>query len=146
MVWPSRSDATAEGLGCAVASLQLTLLVIKAFHAFRSVYIIRSQLHRLSDYYLALPLTMSIRTRVANVVISTTTSQHASADKCIPVLRVVVLRDGSDRWEMFHTKIAMDDVAAVQNTLKKYTDGVDCVNPFVTSGVAGFHKGTSHQR
>lgn len=81
---------------------------------------------------------MSTRIRVAIVVISDTASQHASADKCIPVLRDVLLRDGSDRWELVHTEIVMDDVTAIQNTIKKYTDGVDRVNLAVTSGGTGF--------
>lgn len=82
--------------------------------------------------------TMSTKLRAAIIVVSETASKDASTDKCIPALQDVFQQDGGDRWETAQTKIVADDVAAIREAIKAYTDGADSANLVVTSGGTGF--------
>jgi gephyrin len=81
---------------------------------------------------------MSSKLRAAIIVVSETASKDASTDKCIPALQEVFQQDGSDRWESAQTRIVADDLAAIQDAVKAYTDGADSSNLVVTSGGTGF--------
>lgn len=84
---------------------------------------------------------MASKLRAAIIVISETASKDASTDKCIPALQDVFQQDGGDRWEAADTKIVPDDVSAIQNAIKEYTDTSRNANLVVTSGGTGFaHK------
>jgi len=82
--------------------------------------------------------TMSSKLRAAIIVVSETASKDASTDKCIPALQEVFQQDGGDRWEPAQTRIVSDDVAAIREAIKAYTDGADSANLVVTSGGTGF--------
>ena len=81
---------------------------------------------------------MSSKLRAAIIVVSETASKDASTDKCIPALQEVFQQDGGDRWEPAQTRIVADDVAAIREAVKAYTDGADSTNLVVTSGGTGF--------
>lgn len=87
--------------------------------------------------------------RVAILVISDTASEDRSSDRCIPVLKEVFDSQVLDqegkaqsRWNLRDTEIVKDDVAAIQTTVRAWTDGAGStsspVNLIVTSGGTGF--------
>jgi gephyrin len=82
--------------------------------------------------------TMSSKLRAAIIVVSETASKDSSTDKCIPALQEVFQQDGGDRWEPAQTRIVADDVSAIRDAIKAYTDGADSANLVVTSGGTGF--------
>ena len=82
--------------------------------------------------------TMSSKLRAAIIVVSETANKDASTDKCIPALQEVFQQDGGDRWESAQTRIVADDVVAIREAVKAYTDGADNANLVVTSGGTGF--------
>jgi gephyrin len=82
--------------------------------------------------------TMSSKLRATIIVVSETASKDASTDKCIPALQEVFQQDGGDRWEPAQTRIVTDDVAAIREAIKAYTDSADSANLVVTSGGTGF--------
>jgi len=75
---------------------------------------------------------------VAILVISETASRDVSTDKCIPVLKEVLEKDGNDQWQIAETKIVRDDVLDIQRAVTQWTDNHSSVNLIVTSGGTGF--------
>lgn len=82
--------------------------------------------------------TMTSKLRAAIIIVSETASKDATTDKCIPALQQVFQQDGGDQWEQAETKIVADDVSAIRNAIKAYTDSAENANLVVTSGGTGF--------
>lgn len=76
--------------------------------------------------------------KAAILVVSDTASKDPSTDKCIPILKDVFGTVGDDQWEVTETDIVPDDVLAIQQTIKRWSDGLEPVNLIVTSGGTGF--------
>jgi len=72
--------------------------------------------------------------RAAILVVSDTASVDPSTDKCIPVLKDVF----GDAWEIVEAKIVPDDIKAIQEFIKEWTDSEEHANCIVTSGGTGF--------
>jgi gephyrin len=75
--------------------------------------------------------------KVAILIVSDTASKDASTDKCAPVLHAVF--DATGGWEVVETKIVPDNVDAISEFVRGWTDSVDRVaNCIITSGGTGF--------
>ncbi|TAQ87553.1 hypothetical protein B7494_g4117 [Chlorociboria aeruginascens] len=74
--------------------------------------------------------------KVAILVISTTASQHPSADSSGGVLANVFKEDG--QWEVIETKIVGDVVLDIQRSILEWSDREGSVNLVVTTGGTGF--------
>jgi gephyrin len=79
------------------------------------------------------------RLKVAILIVSDTASKDASADKCAPALHSVFDATGSSNWEIVETKIVPDNVDAISEFIRRWTDSVERVaNCVITSGGTGF--------
>jgi gephyrin len=72
--------------------------------------------------------------KAAILIVSDTASADPSTDKCIPVLKEVF---GSS-WDIIDASIVPDEVKAIQEYIKKWTDLEEYANCIVTSGGTGF--------
>jgi gephyrin len=74
------------------------------------------------------------------VIVSDTASANPASDACAPLLRQLIssVQDGKV-WEIAATHIVPDDVDAIQNYVKGWTDREEgFANLIVTSGGTGF--------
>jgi gephyrin len=72
--------------------------------------------------------------KAAILIVSDTASADPSTDKCIPVLKEVF----GDSWDIINTSIVPDEVNAIQEYIKKWSDLEAFANCIVTSGGTGF--------
>ncbi|CAO2654815.1 Nn.00g115480.m01.CDS01 [Neocucurbitaria sp. VM-36] len=91
--------------------------------------------HQPTDFKMSL---QNSKLKAALLIVSDTASREPSTDQCIPILKEVFVELGKDQWDISETEIVPDSVIAIQNTVRKWTDGEDLVNLIVTSGGTGF--------
>lgn len=76
--------------------------------------------------------------KAAILIVSETASKDPSTDKCIPVLKEVFNRLGSDQWDIATSEIVPDGIVEIQKFIKQWADRENTANLIITSGGTGF--------